>query len=146
MSAVRKARRQMIRKMPKISNENADRVIAAVNSVAMAKRQEARRMAPEIVADVERKMKSDIIPSVQGYMIMLVLAYMHCEVKDKWGTKRIKAFIHGFNAFADQMLRDGVESSDLREMLEAECKGLDILAEFQACDNETQAREKKRVS
>ena len=135
----------MKRKMPGISNDNADRVIAAVNSVATVKKQEARRMAPAIVADVEKKMKEDIIPNVQGYMIMLMLAYMHLEAKDRWGTKRIRDFIHGFNAFADQMLIDGIESVDLREMLESECKGLDILAEFQACDDETKAR-KRMVS
>ena len=136
MSFNRKRRRELLKKAPKLTNENADKVIAAVNQ------QVIRGKIPAVALMAAREqIQRENVPELQGYMLLLALSVLHLDYG--WSTKRLTDFIHKFNDFGDQMMRDKTGTAELKKMLEQECRGLDIKQEFAECEAETAARKEK---
>lgn len=139
-SALAKQKKRLMKKRA-MTDEQAAGIVRAINENTIAKRKEVNALKPQIAREALEKIKRDWIPEVQGEIILYVLAFMRCE--RGYGAKRIKEFIHEFNAFADAMRRDGVHSPDIVKLLRDEC-GVDIVHEFELCDIETE-REKREL-
>lgn len=139
-SALAKQRKRL--KRTGMTDAQAEGIIKAINETSQAKRQEAIAMK-EIAEKSYERLKKEYIPEIQGEIILYVLAYLRCECG--YGAKRIKDFIHGFNAFADVMRMDGTHSTQIVQMLREEC-GVDIVHEFELCDIETERERRKMRS
>lgn len=137
-SALAKQRKRL--KRTGMTDAQAEGIIKAINETSQAKRQEAMK---EIAEKSYERLKKEYIPEIQGEIILYVLAYLRCECG--YGAKRIKDFIHGFNAFADVMRMDGTHSTQIVQMLREEC-GVDIVHEFELCDIETERERRKMRS
>ena len=140
-SALAKQRKRL--KRTGMTDAQAEGIIKAINETSQAKRKEARAMSKEIAEKSYERLKKEYIPEIQGEIILYVLAYLRCECG--YGAKRIRDFIHGFNAFADVMRMDGTHSPQIVQMLREEC-GVDIVREFELCDIETERERRKMRS
>lgn len=137
-SALKKLRRKELkRRMPSLSDENADMVVAALRENREAEIRAAKDMTPQIAADVEKKLRNEYVPHIRGEMLLYVIGFLRCEMG--YGKKRIIDFIHAFNEFADCMQRDSVSIPELVALLSDEC-GIDVPHEFQLCEEESKDR------
>lgn len=136
MSAARKQLRKIRRRyaMKGITDETAQKTIDAINSVAEARREETRKIAPDIAENVLSQLKKEYLPDlrakVSGEMLVLVLAFEHID-RHHTGAW-LRKWIREFNTFADDMKRGKVEFSELEKILLDERK-FDVAAEFAEC-------------
>jgi len=136
MSSAFSKQKKNLRRKRAITNEQADRIVTAINKNAEVKRREIAAASVEAYRLVKEKFEKEQKPFVQGEMLMLFLACMHCEFG--YGKKRLTDLLHKLNEFGDIMRRDGVTPDDIHDMLKDEC-GFDVVAEFRVCEEESQA-------
>lgn len=139
MSSSFAKQKKRLRRKRAMTDEQAERIIVALNNDATAKRREVASMKDEISEEAYKRFLHEYTPELQGEMMLYFLAYLRCH----WGfgRERLRRVLHEFNEFADTMRRDNVHSMEVRELLWNEC-GINVVHEFELCDIESRNVEK----
>lgn len=88
-----------------------------------------------------RRIQEEIGPQVAGDLIMSLLMFLRC--KRGYGKKRLQDFLHDFNEFADDAMKNGLTAGIVKEILLEEC-GFDVDKEFEECEAESNGRRSRR--
>lgn len=138
-SMARANRRRAQRAMANMSAEQAGAVVEAMHEAATARYKAAADIAPEVVAQCQKKMEGDVIPRVQGNMCLLFFGWLAFGQKDNWGKKRLTEGLLDFNKFCDIVMSEPLDI--LKRQLYEE-KRFDIDAVFAKAEAQSKLYEK----
>ena len=133
-SLARKQARELSRRMRGFSTPQAQAAIAAMHE-SLSSQEE--RIKAQVTASVARRMQEEYAPQVAGDLIMSLLMFLRC--KRGFGKKRLRDFLHDFNEFADDAMKNGLTAGIVKEILLEEC-GFDVDKEFAECEAESNGR------
>jgi hypothetical protein len=137
-SLARKQARELSRRMKGFSTPQAQAAIAAMHESINS--QEARIRA-QVTETVTRRIQEEYAPQVAGDLIMSILMFLRC--KRGYGKKRLQDFLHEFNEFADDAMKNDLTSGIVKEILLEEC-GFDVDKEFEKCEAESNGRRSRK--
>ena len=92
------------------------------------------RIREEIAKDVIRHMEREFAPQMTGDLILTLLMFLRC--KRSYGKKRLQDFLHDFNEFADDAMKNGLTADIVKQILLEECD-FDVIKEFEKCEEES---------
>ena len=132
-SMARKQARELKRKLSGFSTPQAQ---AAIRSMQEQLNTREARIREEVARDVVKHMVEDITPQMTGDLILTLLMFLRC--KRGYGKKRLQDFLHDFNEFADDAMKNGLTAEIVKQILMEECN-FDVIKEFELCEEESNA-------
>ncbi|MBR3722483.1 MAG: hypothetical protein IKN12_06915 [Selenomonadaceae bacterium] len=100
-----------------------------------AKSQSQAMIKATLTKEIYDKVCNEYRPRLTWEMLIILLGFLRCE--RKFGEKRLREFLRGFNTFADTMRQNDVTLDEITGMLKEECK-FDPEKEYVAFIKETQ--------
>ena len=132
-SITRKQARALSRRLSGFSTPQAQ---AAIRSMQEQINNRDARIREEIAKDVIRHMEREFAPQMTGDLLMTLLIFL--RIKRGYGKKRLQDFLHDFNEFADDAIKNGLTADIVKQILLEECD-FDVIKEFEKCEEESNA-------